>query len=254
VLLFGHAHSLYRFARFWEQRDLPAYRFRAALCTAMPLPRHERETLQRVFRAEVFDRYGAEELSLIATECRAHEGLHVNTDGLFVEILPSPAVPDAGRIVVTDLWNRGMPLVRYDLGDHVELGPKSCACGRTYPLLRSVKGRIADTLWTADGRRVSGIAITEHFAELFPHIDQVQIVQDRVDHVVVKVVPAHDAAGDLVARVAHVVAAAFGRGMNFELQRVGEIPLERSGKFRFAVCNVPETENDRTPAPAPMTH
>jgi len=248
VMLFGHAHSLYLLARFWEARSLPAYRFRAALCTAMPLPNHERETLRRVFQAEVFDRYGCEELSLIATECQAHEGLHVNTDGLVVEVVPDGVSTGGGRIVVTDLWNRGMPLIRYDLGDRVVPEPRACSCGRTDPLLRTVTGRVADHLWTPDGRRVSGIAITEHFAELFPDVKQVQIVQNRVDHVLVRLVPGPATADRIAARVARVVGAAFGPGMRHELEPVREIAPEPSGKFRFAICNVPEPDRPADPA------
>ena len=251
VLLFGHAHTLYLFARFWETQGVPAYRFRAALCTAMPLPRHERETLARVFQAEVFDRYGAEELSLIATECAAHEGLHVNTDGLIVEVVPDGVAADGGRIVVTDLWNRGMPLLRYDLGDRVVPGSKPCSCGRSYPLLRSVTGRVADHLWTADGRRVSGAAITEHFAELFPDVQQVQVVQNRAGHVRVRLVPGPAPSDRIAVRVAQVVAAAFGPGTSHELAPVREIPPEPSGKFRFTVCTVPAADGTAARATAP---
>lgn len=251
VLLFGHAHSLYLFARFWEAQALPAYRFRAALCTAMPLPRHERETLARVFQAEVFDRYGAEELSLIATECAAHAGLHINTDGLVVEVVPDGLAAEGGRIVVTDLWNRGMPLLRYDLGDRVVPESRPCACGRSYPLLRTVTGRVADHLWTADGRRVSGIAITEHFAELFPDVQQVQVVQNRTGHVHVRLVPGAAPADRIAARVAQVVAAAFGAGTSHDLEPVREILPEPSGKFRFSVCTMPATGDAGTPAPLP---
>ena len=248
VMLFGHAHSLYLLARFWETRSLPAYQFRAALCTAMPLPAHERETLQRVFRAAVFDRYGAEELSLIATECQAHEGLHVNTDSLVVEVVPDGISNDGGRVVVTDLWNRGMPLIRYDLGDRVVLEPKACSCGRTDPLLRAVTGRVADYLWTPDGRRVSGPAITEHFAELFPDVEQVQVVQRRVDHVLVRIVPGPAPADRIAAGVARVVEAAFGPAMRYELESVRAIAPEPSGKFRFTICAVPEPDAPHGPA------
>jgi phenylacetate-CoA ligase len=247
MMLFGHAHSLYLFARFWEARALPAYQFRAALCTAMPLPHHERETLQSVFGAAVFDRYGSEELSLIATECEAHEGLHINTDSLAVEVVPDGISNDGGRIVVTDLWNRGMPLIRYDLGDRVVLEPKPCSCGRTDPLLRTVTGRVADYLWTPDGRRVSGAAITEHFAELFPDVEQVQIVQRRVDHVLVRLVPGPAPADRIAAGVARVVEAAFGAAMRYEIESVSSMEPEASGKFRFTICEVPETERARIP-------
>lgn len=254
TLLFGQAHSMFLLARFWEERALPAYRFRAALSTAMPLVQHERRTIEQVFDTRVFDRYGCEELSLIATECEAHTGLHVNTDALMVEIVPDGAGDAGGRVVVTDLWNRAMPLIRYDVGDRAAASSHTCPCGRTYPLLERVLGRVADHLWTPAGRCVSGIPLTEVMAALAPAIRQVQIVQDRIDHLRLRIV-AGDGFGDGTrSALAREVERLFGTEMHHSIELLAEIPREPSGKYRFTVCALPEGERRHLAGPTSALH
>jgi phenylacetate-CoA ligase len=238
-LLFGHAHSLYLLARFWERKGLPPYQFKGALSSAMMLHPHERDGIERVFRCRVFDRYGCEEVSLIASECEAHEGLHVNMDSLIVEVLSETGSPDGGgRVVVTDLRNRGMPFLRYEVGDRAVAAPRPCSCGRSYPLLQGVAGRVADYLRTPRGELVSGISLTENFATLIPGVEQVQIVQDRIDHLLIRAVPAPSFAPESRARMAALVSERFGTEMSHDLELVDRIPQERSGKYRFTICEL----------------
>jgi hypothetical protein len=75
----------------------------------------------------------------------------------------------------------------------------------------------------------------------------VQVVQRRVDHVLLRVVPGPAPADRIAAGVARVVAAAFGPAMRHEMESVPAIEPEPSGKFRFAICAVPETDAPRVP-------
>ncbi|MGQ9591582.1 MAG: phenylacetate--CoA ligase family protein, partial [Planctomycetota bacterium] len=241
-LLFGHAHSLYLFSRFWKENGFPPYRPRGVISTAMVLHDHERRGIAEVFGENIFDRYGCEEVSLIASECEAHRGLHVNTDSLIVEILRddgSPARPgEEGAVVVTDLWNYGMPFIRYVVGDRAVASGEACPCGRTYPLLERVAGRIADYLVTPEGAYVSGISLTENFATLIPGLYQAQIVQDLRDHVLIRVVPKADFGEESRREIARLIAERFGPHMRHEVEVVEKIPQEPSGKYRFAICKV----------------
>jgi phenylacetate-CoA ligase len=240
-LLFGHAHSLYRFARFWEEAGLPAYRFPGMISTAMVLHDHERRGIVRVFGDALFDRYGCEETSLIASECEAHDGLHVNTDGVYVELVEdgSAAPP---RVVVTDLHNRGMPLIRYEVGDRARPRPGPCPCGRTYDRLAGVMGRVADYLITPRGELVSGISLTENFATLIPGVEQVQVIQDRRDHLLLHLVPAPTFGDESRRAVSRLIAERFGAETRHEIVLRERIDPEPSGKFRFAICRIPDAE------------
>jgi phenylacetate-CoA ligase len=241
-LLFGHAHSLYLLANFLYSKGLTDIRPKGIISTAMVLHDHERRQIEAVFACRVTDRYGCEEVSLIASECEEHRGLHVNMDTLIVEMIREgkPVSPDQpGAIVVTDLTNYGMPFIRYQIGDVGIASNRVCKCGRTYPLIESVEGRTADYVTTPDGNFVSGISLTENFAMLLSGIKQFQIVQERIDYLVLRIVRAQDFTEATELQIADLVKKRFGERMGHSIQYVESIPSERSGKYRFCISKVP---------------
>jgi hypothetical protein len=96
------------------------------------------------------------------SKCRERGGLHINADSVYVEVLP--AKNGAGAIVVTDLTNRAMPIVRYKVGDLAIASQKPCECGRGLPTIEKIAGREADIVLAPDGKLVPGISLTENFA------------------------------------------------------------------------------------------
>ena len=78
---------MYLFAEFVRSQGLGPIRPRGIISTAMVLHDWQRQVIEEVFACKVTNRYGCEEVSLIACECERHEGLHVNCDGVYVELL-----------------------------------------------------------------------------------------------------------------------------------------------------------------------
>src|SRR5262249_8373738 len=141
----AYARAAVLFARWAEARDLRLHRPDAVLTSAEVLEEDERAVIERAFGCRVFNRYGCREVSVIASECDAHDGLHVMAEGLYVELeTPTgPARPgEMGSVLVTDLLNPAMPLVRYRIGDMASWAPGRCACGRGLPRLAKVSGRV----------------------------------------------------------------------------------------------------------------
>jgi len=241
-LLFGHAHSLYLFAQFLKARAEADIRPRGIISSAMVLHDWERRTIEEVFRCAVTNRYGCEEVGLIACQCELHEALHINADCVYVEVLRSDgtaAAPDEpGMIVVTDLVNRAMPIIRYQVGDMGVLSDRQCPCGRGLPLLEKVEGRIADYVVTPRGELISGISLTENFAVMVPGLAQLQIVQEEVDRFVFRIVKAPDFGQQSLETIRALVAERFGPGVRHECDFVDRIPQEPSGKYRFCISKV----------------
>ncbi len=251
TLLFGHAHSLYLFARFVQDNALACIRPRGIISTAMVLHDFERALIEQVFGCKVTNRYGCEEVSLIACECEAHEGLHLNMDTLVVECLRDgrPAEPgEPGALVVTDLTNYGMPFIRYLVGDTARMAEKPCTCGRSYPLIAALEGRVADYVRTPEGEFISGISLTENFAMVLEGVKQLQIVQDELDHLVFRVVK--DQSGEykeLDANISRLVRERFGVSMRHHIEYVDNIQSESSGKYRFCISNLPPAKTFELP-------
>jgi phenylacetate-CoA ligase len=117
-----------------------------------------RALLESSFGAKVYDMYGSMETSWLAWQCEKGS-MHLHSDHVIAEIVDEQGVPvkkgEYGDIVVTPLWQRAMPLIRYSLGDRTAFGEK-CACGRGLQTLKPIEGRDDDFIVLPSGRPISG--------------------------------------------------------------------------------------------------
>jgi len=234
-LLFGHAHSLYLLACALKKGKIDDIRPNGIISTAMPLHDWQRVVIEEVFGTKACNRYGCEEVSLIASECPAHNGLHIAAESVFVEVQGGGST---GKLLITDLSNAAMPLIRYQIGDVATLSDQPCACGRGLPMIEKVEGRDADFVVTPAGQLISGISLTENFAMHIAGAAQVQIVQETRTELRVRLVT--DAQFNDASRkqIAELVHETFGPTMKHEVEVVENIPQEPSGKYRFCISKV----------------
>ena len=239
--LYGHAHSLFVFANHVATRNGAGLKIGSIISTSMILIPSERQRIEQVFGCRVTDRYGCEEVSLIASECERHEGLHVNSDHVFLEVLRPDGTPagagEEGAVVVTELINHGQPLLRYAVGDvTVRLG-RDCGCGRRRPLLERVIGRTADFLVKRDGSLVAGVSLVERTLTAIPGLAQMQIIQDRVDELEINIVPDQNFTPETERRLIDEMRRAFGQ-VAVIIKSGDQLQQEKNGKYRFAICRV----------------
>ena len=240
-VLLAYAHTAYVFAEFIKAQGWNAPSPDSVITTAELLSDTEREVIEEVFDTEVFDRYGCREVSIIASECESHDGLHVNVENLYLEILKGDSLADdgeIGEIVLTDLENRGMPLIRYQIADSAEwvTREKTCSCGRTLPRIRITGGRVNEFLVTADGRLVAGTALTIFLSTAIPGVAQMQLYQKEVGEVTVRVVA--DDSGIDERTALEKVRSFLGEDMKVTVSYQEYIPREKSGKYRFSISEV----------------
>jgi phenylacetate-CoA ligase len=243
-ILLGHAHSLYVFACFVADNNIKDINFRGIISTAEMLYDHERQKIESVFGEILFNRYGCEELGLIASECEERDGLHINAEGLLVEVLGGDE-NSPGRLVITDLMNRGMPLIRYEIGDMATVKTGLCSCGRGLPRLGSIYGRTSDYLYAPDGTRISGISILDTFVIHIKGFKQVQIIQDELDCIAFKIIKDRTFSETSLDDLQKAVSAIFGPKMRHKTEFVDKIPKTARGKYQFTVCNIGKEESHK---------
>lgn len=219
--------------RSWD--DIPV------LLGAEPLLSGDRAALEQAFGPAVHETYGNREVMVIAAECEAHDGLHLQAENLVVELVvrdpETGAVRAArpgevGEVVITDLHNLAMPFIRYVTGDLATAADGApCPCGRGLPRIAAVEGRKSDTLTDGHGRKVGGMAMMTMFFELAP-LRQYQVVQRRDRSVSVRVVPtpAFDAAARerILGHCGHYLP-----GVPVTVELVEAIEPGAGGKRRF---------------------
>lgn len=241
ILAYAGAAAL--FARFLQARGLTPYQPRAIVTSAEVLDEANRKLLEEAFGCPVFNRYGCREISVLASECPAHDGMHTMAEGVYVEIVRDgrPAQPgELGALVVTDLLNAAMPLIRYRIGDVASWAPGKCSCGRSLPRLQQVAGRVSDFLTGTDGRLVSGLFLSIYLVGQRPSLGQVQIHQERAGQVLFKIKPGpgFQKKADL-EYLERTIRHYLGPTTVVANEFVTELLPEPSGKFLFCQSSVP---------------
>jgi phenylacetate-CoA ligase len=189
--------------------------------------------IEDVFSGPVIDHYGQTERVMMAGACE-HGGFHVFPDYGIVELLPVPNTESRWELVGTPLHNWGFPLFRYRTGDEVGPAPTGpCPCGRSFPLLGLVDGRIEDSFTAADGRP---IPLPSTVVDDLSGVREAQIVQLAQGRFEVRVAPAagfDERAVDSAIR--RNVERYIGVGQHVTLRIMPRIPRSNSGKLKPSV-------------------
>jgi len=195
----------------------------------------DRVKIERTFGGnKLYNWYGMTEPAIILTECERHEGVHVNWEYGYAELLPSDELPpDEFRIVTTGFHNPVMPFIRYETGDVVRTfsEDRRCSCGRTMPLMHSISGRRDECILTNDGRRLPSL----HFYAVFrkySEISRFQVVQYGLRRILIRIAPRPGATlgADLVQRIRDEVRAGTGTSIPLEVQLTGRFAKNADGK------------------------
>ena len=165
------------------------------ISTGEPLDEVTRVYVERRLGSPVCQIYGSNETSFVAMDCIEGRSLHIFSDRAIVEVLSKDGEPaplgELGEIVVTELLNDGMPLLRYKMRDLGYSSSETCPCGRSLPLVKSVEGRQIDCITTNDGRLVTPkrILTLMHSVEGLPRC---QLIQRSPDSFTLRVFPGSD--------------------------------------------------------------
>lgn len=238
-IMVAYAQSAALFARYCEECGIRDIHFRAIIVTSEMLLPGQRSLLEEVFHAQVFNRYGSREFSIIASDCPQLQGMHVSADALIVEIESSARYPTGtGRVLVTDLLNRAMPLIRYEIGDLASpLQTAACPCGRAFPRITNLRGRVTDFLVDTDNYCISSIPLAGIAREV-PQVRQMQFVQKDRGHIQLRVVPGPGYGMDTIVELQRRLNSYLRGNAELGIVTVQSIQPERSGKWRFAKSRV----------------
>lgn len=244
-LIEGYADGLFEIATFYSENGIRlSHPPKSIISSAGSLLDYMRERIQAVFKTTVFDRYGSREAGNMASECSAHNGLHIMGETTFLEIIDAEGrrLPHGteGDIAVTNLWNFTMPLIRYRVGDRGIMAHGACPCGRPYPLLKAVTGRASTSLRLHDGSVVSPTFFI-HFMGVVHNdgsILKFQIAQKAYDLVIIRlVVRPHfniEAWSNRERLVKHVQKV-MGPNCVVRFEIVNDIPKSPTGKHLYTV-------------------
>ena len=193
-----------------------------------------RNLLERVFKCKVYDQYASSEGAPFITEC-PNQVLHVESNTGVFEVMPD------GKVLVTSFTTHGTPLIRYAIGDWMELADPDfvCNCGLHGQIIKKINGRSLDYLYKDDGAKINAGNVSNLLKYLPNSVIRSQFIQTKYNEIKILIEidkKRYDekAKKDILKECQHT----FGNNMNITIEVVDNIPRTDGGKFRMIINNV----------------
>jgi phenylacetate-CoA ligase len=247
VLVDGYAESLNFLATYVRNGGNPGFSPKAVISSAQALPDNVRAAIKEGLDTSVFDKYGAREFSGIAYQCGESSDHHVMDESYIVELLVGgrPAAPgEVGEVVITDLNNFSVPLIRYRIGDLATAvdNTEPCPCGRGLSRIGRIQGRTQAIVHCGNGTWLPGTFFHHFFKDHEYAIRSFQVHQSRKGEFTLRIVKhdqfSEDAFRMILDELRHYVGDASQTVIDVEF--VDEIPLVSTGKHSPVVSTVDE--------------
>jgi phenylacetate-CoA ligase len=191
--------------------------------------------LEKQFGVPIVNEYGASELDLIAFENPFGEW-QVNSETLFIEILDpeNNVLPygKEGRIVITSLFNKAHPFIRYDIGDIGILDTKSSP---KKPILKKLVGRTNDVAVLPSGKKSPGLTfyyVTKSIIEDDGNVKEFVIKQTKIDTFDIEYVSETQLNLEQIEKVEAAIALYLEKGLVFTFIRKEKLVRSKSGKLK----------------------
>ena len=238
-IITGYASSLFLMAKFMEKERIANINPASIVSGSEMLFPWQRFKIKEQFNCDVFDGYGSREFQ-IAYECEEHTGYHISAETVLMEFVKNEEQVysgESGKILITDLHNYAMPLIRYEIGDVGKPSDEQCSCGRGLPLMSSLEGRITDFIVTPSKKVISGTMLSLVFKD-FDFVKKYQVIQKTKNKIFVKLVPTKPPSQDDEKNLLTILQKHIGFDVEIEIKFVEAIPTPPSGKYRAVISNV----------------
>jgi phenylacetate-CoA ligase len=213
---------------------------RSVLIGGEILTAHMRHFIEDVFHTRIFETYATVEFGTVAREC-SHGNWHINSTQNIVEF-------EKGKIFITGLINKALPLLRYEIGDVGHPKEGTCSCGRNHPMMKILEGRSGDFMVLPDGREISPLKIgkTKMILDATRAARRYQIIQDELDHFTIRIVPTERFNHILSQRVTEQLREDLRYPVTVTVELVDHIPLVDDRKQRIVISKIKNTIADNT--------
>ncbi|WP_460220448.1 phenylacetate--CoA ligase family protein [Psychroserpens sp. MEBiC05023] len=235
----GYTSSIVQFAKFLEREQLNLKAIcpslKACIVTSEMLFDKDKILMEHYFGVPIINEYGASELDLIAFQ-NPNSKWQVNSETIFVEVLDSNNQPlpygEEGRIVITSLYNKAHPFIRYDIGD---IGILSKDSTIRVPVLEKLIGRTNDIAILPSGKKAAGLTfyyITKRIIEDDGNVKEFIIEQLEKHHFKIKYVCDVVISEDKIRVITDEMERYLEKGLTISFERQNQLQRSKSGKLK----------------------
>lgn len=239
--LIGYVSSIFLLARYLESHPQCRFpRLRGLFLASENVYPWQRTLFSRVFNCPICAHYGHSEMVLLGAACPLSARYHFYPQYGYLEVIGPDGKPcdrpgQVGELVGTSFDNPLMPFIRYRTQDYGIVGEPACPCGRHYPVIERIEGRLQEFIVTRSGRLISVCVMGAAHFDVLDNVHQTQYFQDTPGRVIFRVVPKSGFSLTDLNRIQAVVQAKTGNDVQVEVQVVKEIPRTESGKHRMII-------------------
>ncbi len=241
----GYTSSIVLFAKFLQHKNIVLTTvcptLKCCVVTSEMLFEEDKVLMEKQFGVPVINEYGASELDLIAFQNTKGEW-QVNSETLFVEILDenNTILPNGkeGRIVITSLYNKAHPFIRYDIGDIGVLDEKSTF---KKPILKKLIGRTNDIALLPSGKKAPGLTfyyITKSIIEEDGNVKEFVVKQTKIDTFEIEYVSQNKLMESQILTIEKAITTYLESGLTFSFTRKEKLERSKSGKLKQFVSLV----------------
>ena len=241
----GYTSSIVLFAKFLQHKNIVLTTIcptlKCCVVTSEMLFEEDKVLMEKQFGVPVINEYGASELDLIAFQ-NINGEWQVNSETLFVEILDenNTVLPHGkeGRIVITSLYNKAHPFIRYDIGDIGVLDEKSTI---KKPILKKLIGRTNDIALLPSGKKAPGLTfyyITKSIIEDDGNVKEFVVKQTKIDTFEIEYVSQNKLSESQIMTIEKAITTYLESGLTFSFTRKEKLERSKSGKLKQFVSLV----------------
>tara|TARA_R110002050_G_scaffold300444_1_gene469817 strand:+ start:51 stop:1358 length:1308 start_codon:yes stop_codon:yes gene_type:complete len=235
----GYTSPIVQFAKYLKQKDVVLTSvcptLKVCIVTSEMLFDDDKTLMETQFGVPVVNEYGASELDLIAFQ-NTNDVWQVNNETLYVEILDHNGnilpLGKEGRIVITSLYNKAHPLIRYDVGDIGILSEKSTL---RKPILKKLVGRTNDIAILPSGKKAAGLTfyyITKSVIENDGNVSEFVIEQLALDHFIIRFVSRTELSNEQKEIITTEMEHYLEPGIKVDFERVSKLNRTKAGKLK----------------------
>lgn len=242
-IIITYAQSIFEIVKYIKRKNLEIFKIDSIITSAGVLSKKVKMLIEEVFGCRVYNRYGSREVGLIAMSCKESDKLHINMYHQYIEILNEYneilGEHEKGNIIITNLINYGMPLIRYKIGDIGSIDKSTCNCGINLIRLEKVYGRTVGIFKNEKGELIDG----EYFTHLFyfmENLKKFQIIQEEINKITLFLVTVDNnhLSKEIEEDLKYKIKIVMGNNCEIIINYVSKIKVPKSGKFQYTISKV----------------
>lgn len=246
-LIWTFIDQMHIISRYILKNNIKMHKPVAIFAGATKVYSYVRKDIEKAFGVPVIDFYGSRELGDVACECSERNGFHISSLLNYVEVADNSSkliYDKEGDFLITSLMNYAMPFIRYKIGDRGVITKRTCKCGRGFPLIDSISGRMMEMFVKPNGEILHPLLFINIIKTAFEmnEVRKFQIIQESYKKILIKLVSENGLDLSSIEPGIHSVSDKIKRIMGNDctilFQKVDHIPLTKHGKHLYTICNL----------------